>query len=103
MKISASDEGPAVGVALEPLVTALCNTPADCPASFSGPPSYDYPPQNCQGTRREATCVEGVCGSRLVDDDSACGTYIYVRCDPLTWVQCTGEVDQVPLACPPGQ
>ncbi|MBN2493832.1 MAG: hypothetical protein JXR96_04505, partial [Deltaproteobacteria bacterium] len=45
-----------------------CTLPTDCPAQYSSPPVCRYPDgtTDCQGTRVDATCVLGVCGSSEV-------------------------------------
>jgi hypothetical protein len=85
-----------------------CSIPADCPNS----PSYieapvceaDADPLNpqCQGHRRDATCISSICGTAQVDDDSACKANITKDCSAFGMgpVACNGGSVQSPLACP---
>ncbi|HEX5035827.1 MAG TPA: hypothetical protein VFX30_01565 [bacterium] len=80
-------------------VSGECTAPADCPDSFVGP-SVCYSPDTCQGARTEATCIDGVCGSVNVPDDSACTADSFtLDCSPDESQSCDGTVAQVPPAC----
>ena len=78
-----------------------CTLAADCPAAvFGSPPVCDQPSTNCQGHRVDPVCTGGVCGSRRVADDSACGSGITKLCGFFKPAACTGAATQAALVCP---
>ena len=86
-------EGPCAG-------EDCCDSPSDCEDRFSQGPVCSITAA-CQGTRMDATCIDGVCGSQSVDDDSACdGTVQALDCSPDDPVYCNGSVDQTAPTCP---
>ncbi len=78
-----------------------CRQPDDCPAAYRQAPACDNS-QSCQGTRRDARCVESVCSlSEPVADDSACDAAVQARdCTPYQPVFCSGLTSQTAPACP---
>jgi hypothetical protein len=76
-----------------------CRTAKNCPASYTSSPQCDDP-STCQGTRNDATCIEHVCGSAAVDDDSACEGEQADDCGEYASAICGGEQTQAPPACP---
>lgn len=62
-----------------------CGSGSDCPAEYTLAARCDDL-ATCQGISGEAACSEGVCGTKPVDDDSACegesdcGLYARVTC-----------------------
>ncbi|MFH1807789.1 MAG: hypothetical protein ABIJ09_03535 [Pseudomonadota bacterium] len=79
-----------------------CNDPLQCPADYSTASAcHDVTLTTaCQGSRREASCVDHVCGSVTVDDDSACAGLSHGCPDHLAARTCTGAVDQAAPECP---
>jgi len=77
-----------------------CLAPEDCPAEYSAEAVCDTP-ASCQGSRLDATCMAGICGSLLADDDSGCtpDTITSGGCEPYAGAACTGEEDQGPPDC----
>lgn len=70
-----------------------CTRDSDCPSSYSQPATCTTP-ADCQGTRGTASCVDSMCQTTPVDDDSACGPRVLAHdCTPLD-VYCTGAVSQ---------
>ena len=77
-----------------------CALAADCPPLYYSAPSCDTA-SICQGSRTDATCVDFICNSQIVDDDSACdGSTMALACNPYADVYCTGMVDQSAPVCP---
>ena len=77
-----------------------CDISSNCPERFSQE-SICINPTACQGTRMDATCIDGVCGSQSVDDDSACDETIQaIDCAPEEPVYCNGNIDQTAPTCP---
>jgi hypothetical protein len=74
-----------------------CGTVMDCPSSYGWAPRCDDL-ATCQGTRAEATCENGVCGTISTEDDSACeggtdcGMYAAMECK-------AGMIDQATRGC----
>ena len=77
-----------------------CLLPADCPAEYSAAATCDTP-LACQGSRLEATCVGGNCGTAAADDDSACDVTVPtgMSCEPYADAPCTGDPVQGPPVC----
>ncbi len=77
-----------------------CTSSTDCPGSFrSAAVCGDLGAStNCQGTRKDATCVSNMCGSSVQDDDSAC-TGASRTCGAYKDVGCTAANAQPVAAC----
>ncbi len=80
---------------------SCCLTPADCPGSFRSAATCNVsgPTTDCQGTRRDATCVGFTCGTVTVEDDSACSA-LARDCGAFDPVICTSASDQPAATCP---
>jgi len=78
-----------------------CKQPRDCPDAYSADPACTSP-RTCQGTRKVATCDEGVCSSMTMPDDSGCtAATVAATCPGQPPITCTGEPDQGrPPVCP---
>jgi hypothetical protein len=77
-----------------------CSAPADCLMQFSSPPVC-VSPQECQGSRKEPTCQENMCGSATVEDDSACTAKIVIDgCGFYLDATCSGQAVQLKPKCP---
>ena len=88
-----------------------CVVPEDClPKDVYNKPAVcndTGPATDCQGTKQVATCVENVCGSDVVQDDSGCANALH-QCDRnFRDIRCTSSVEQPVASCPevclPGQ
>lgn len=79
-----------------------CNTAGDCPPSYSSAAvcSVSGSATDCQGTRREAMCVDHVCVSETVADDRGCAGQQRSCPNDLRAIACTAEADQPLAACP---
>ena len=77
-----------------------CKQPDDCPAAYREAPRCDTE-VDCQGTRKDARCIDSVCSiSAPVDDDSGCGVEIMaLDCAPLDPIYCAGTVVQEAPIC----
>jgi hypothetical protein len=82
---------------------SCCNRPDDCPASFSSAPVCDVP-QTCQGTAKDATCSNHVCGSAVgVPNDTACTAQVVASgCDAYPDLRCNGQKTQTAPLCATG-
>jgi hypothetical protein len=80
---------------------SCCSTPDDCPDTYRSAPSCTIigPTTDCQGTRRDATCQDGTCGTVMVPDDSACDTLAH-DCGTFLPVYCSSASDQATATCP---
>ena len=77
-----------------------CFDAPDCPAQFSDPHQC-LDTTTCQGQRSDATCTNFMCGTQVIEDDSACTQQSLVSlCGPFASVFCTGAVNQIAPACP---
>jgi hypothetical protein len=56
-------------------------------------------PEQCQGTRQEATCEANQCGTRTMPDDSACTSGMGASCGLYADVMCDGAVQQSAPSC----
>lgn len=75
-----------------------CSAPEDCTGYYIGP-VCDYP-ATCQGHRQDATCINGDCGSILVDDDSGCSVSTLADdCGPYPAIFCNGALSQEAPQC----
>lgn len=77
---------------------SCCLSPADCPSEFSFPLKCNDI-ETCQGDSLTAICQDNQCGSVVVQDDSACNG-LANSCGLFSNIVCTGQVVQVPQACP---
>jgi hypothetical protein len=79
-----------------------CDNGDCCLAAAQCPPAYRAraqcsDPAGCQGQRKEPTCQNSICGSLMVDDDSACTrSHVARRCGAAGDVLCTGAPEQPP-------
>lgn len=82
-----------------------CATDADCDQAKYGKPVTCDSPETCQGTSGVAVCQGGRCGTKLTDDDTACGATVTAHeCEGGPSVQCAGGRDQMtPPACASGK
>jgi hypothetical protein len=77
-----------------------CITANACPAQYKQYPVCEDDP-SCQGHRVDKTCVDNMCGSAEVDDDSGCGWWTVAdSCEAYDSVACNGSVDQQAPDCP---
>jgi hypothetical protein len=76
-----------------------CATALDCPAAYTTAASCTDA-ASCSGERLEAVCSNSVCGSEVVQDDSACGAGQTRVCGDYLDVACTGALDQTVDTCP---
>lgn len=79
-----------------------CNIAADCPALYRSEATCTDPSAatDCQGTRQDATCVDNVCSTVVIQDDSGCFGAAKACPDHLAAVACSDATDQPPPACP---
>ena len=77
-----------------------CSAAAACPASFHSAATCTDSSSSttCQGTRKDATCVDFACGSQVVDDDSACSGATRA-CNLYKNVVCSAATSQPVAAC----
>lgn len=82
-----------------------CAANTDCP--IQDPPSGYWEPSvcddatTCQGHRMDATCVNSICGTDAVPDDTACtAAMVSDNCGYYLPVYCNGAADQVDPPCP---
>lgn len=77
-----------------------CGQPSDCTQAQGQEASCDSP-SSCAGSRVDVTCEEGRCGTREVEDDSACtqSTPLASLCGLYAYQACTGQEDQQGLGC----
>lgn len=84
-----------------------CALASDCPtpspaAGYWAPPSCnDW--ATCQGQRMDGTCTDSICGSAMVDDDTACiydENHPSNQCGYYLSVFCNGEEEQTAPPCP---
>jgi hypothetical protein len=80
---------------------SCCATAADCPDSYRSAAActVNGPTTDCQGTRRDATCQDSVCGSMTVPDDSGCNA-LARDCGAFDAVVCGAGSDQPVATCP---
>jgi hypothetical protein len=80
-----------------------CRQPDDCPAGFRQAPTCGVT-ADCQGTRRDARCIDAMCGtSAPIEDDSACSASTLARdCAPNVPTFCTGAATQSAPLCESG-
>jgi hypothetical protein len=80
---------------------SCCNAPGDCPPALSAVSAcQDFSPATtCQGERVDATCVDHVCGTETVADDSGCGGLHHACANGIAQVTCSGVVDAVAPVC----
>ena len=71
-----------------------CTTDEQCP----GDPSICVESTECKGVRWDGICVDNVCDTAPVNDDSGCDG-IEIDCTPYASVYCTDEVDQTAPSC----
>ncbi|MBL8784399.1 MAG: hypothetical protein JNJ59_05820 [Deltaproteobacteria bacterium] len=78
-----------------------CKQPDDCPAAYRSGAACEMA-SNCQGTRRDAKCVQSICSiSEPLADDSGCSASVLaVDCTPYQPRYCTGALDQGAPSCP---
>ncbi len=80
-----------------------CTRPEDCSAEYNVAATCEDA-TTCQGTRRDARCVNALCvSSEPIPDDSAClPTTQAVDCTPALPRFCTGALDQTAPSCDGG-
>ena len=77
-----------------------CGTAAHCPAAYATAPICGGP-GTCQGQRGDPVCVDHVCATAAVDDDSACtAAIVFSDCGPYGTVFCSGATNQPEPSCP---
>jgi len=77
-----------------------CLAAASCPGQYKSYPECDDD-STCTGHRVDPTCVDYMCGSLEVEDDSGCGWWTVADdCGPFVEVSCSGAVDQETPLCP---
>ncbi len=77
-----------------------CASSGNCPGSYARSPTCGPGDlTQCQGTREDASCVNAICGSVSVDDDSGCNSSVTKTCTPYPQVSCTGASSQGALVC----
>jgi hypothetical protein len=81
--------------------TDCCDQPSDCPAQYRSASACMFPDgvSDCQGKRVDATCVNRVCGSVEVDDDSGCEGLKLNCSGHFVPVVCTAQPDQPVAQC----
>lgn len=76
-----------------------CQPPVP-PSQYWAPPVCDNT-VTCQGHRNDAICVDFVCGTEVVEDDSGCNTSDFSKaCDFFKSVYCNGHEVQGPQGTP---
>ena len=78
---------------------SCCGVASDCSAAFASAATCDSPLTSCQGHRVDRACVQSVCASQNVDDDTACSSSVSKTCGAYSSVACKGTSTQTPLAC----
>jgi len=73
-----------------------CTEDDECPDGSS----YCLEPSECYGVRSKGVCVDNVCDTAPVNDDSGCVGEVAIDCGSDVIVYCTDEVDQDPPTCP---
>ncbi|MBM4352701.1 MAG: hypothetical protein FJ109_02740 [Deltaproteobacteria bacterium] len=77
-----------------------CQFSYHCPASYSEAAACEQPAQ-CQGKRKDRACVQSMCLSQPVEDDSACAANLLaLACGAPKDRYCTGEKYQAVTQCP---
>lgn len=82
-----------------------CSKPTDCPV-VNPPSNYWAPPvcdsaATCQGHRMDATCINYMCGTTVVDDDTGCHAGLLSDdCGYYLPVYCNGQPNQIDPPCP---
>lgn len=78
--------------------TDCCTVAADCPDTWSSPPSC-ISPAACQGQRLDALCIDQHCESVTVPDDTGCAGEL-VDCGDWSDHTCEDASDQEIWVCP---
>ncbi len=77
-----------------------CSNAMACPGAFREEAMCDSS-ETCQGHRTDATCVNSICGSVVVNDDTACSeTTLALECGLFKSKFCKGTSAQTPPVCP---
>ena len=77
-----------------------CADAIACPGSYSSGAACNNA-GTCQGTRVDATCVDSVCGSSTIQDDSACDPItVSSTCGAFADAVCEGIEEQSKPSCP---
>jgi len=77
-----------------------CVNLAQCPATYAVP-SECQNAGNCQGIRKDPTCLNFMCGNTPVNDDTACAVSTESKgCGCYNSVYCSGDSDQTSPDCP---
>jgi len=77
-----------------------CILAKGCPAQYKQYATCDDA-ASCQGHRVDSTCIQYMCGSKEVEDDSGCGWWVTAAdCGPYLPVVCAGEKSQSAPSCP---
>ena len=65
-----------------------------------GEPAVCAVPEECKGVRWKGICVDNLCDTEPVNDDSACDeNVVALDCGNDVILYCTGEVEQEPPTC----
>ena len=77
---------------------SCCVTGDDCLANFAAAPSCEDV-TTCQGKRTDALCVESMCDSVVVADDSGCAELLSDACGSYADVFCSADSEQNAPEC----
>jgi hypothetical protein len=76
-----------------------CLAAEDCPLKYQVAPLCDDA-STCQGHRVDADCIESICSSQMVDDDSACDVETLAdECGLYPSIFCLAKQDQTAPTC----